>query len=368
MAKKVCHISTVHQAKDIRIFLKEACFLAEEKYKVYYINTVGEEGIRGKVELISACKRSRGRLGRMTRDVWSAYICALGLKADLYHIHDPELLTAGYLLRLRGKKVIYDIHEDLPRQIFGKPYLRPYLRASISFFIERLENFFASRMSALVCATPSIESRFKAINKKTICVQNFPILGELDRKIDWSKKRKEVCYVGGITEIRGIKEVIQAFTLLTNKIRLKLIGNFDSMDLKARCKSMKAWKFVDEMGFLNRQEVAKVFETTCAGLVTFKALPNHINAQPNKMFEYMSAGLPVIASNFPAWKSIVEGHSCGICVNPDDPEAISKAVEYIVYHPKEAEEMGRRGQYAVQNYYNWQSEFQKLKALYKKLL
>ena len=77
----------------------------------------------------------------MTRDVWSAYICALGLKADLYHIHDPELLTAGYLLRLRGKKVIYDIHEDLPRQIFGKSYLRPYLRASISFLIERLENF-----------------------------------------------------------------------------------------------------------------------------------------------------------------------------------------------------------------------------------
>jgi glycosyltransferase involved in cell wall biosynthesis len=105
-----------------------------------------------------------------------------------------------------------------------------------------------------------------------------------------------------------------------------------------------------------------------AGVVTFLPAPNHIDSQPNKMFEYMSAGLPIITSNFPLWKEIVEGNSCGICVNPLESKEIAEAIEYIVSHPKGAEQMGQNGKRAVLEKYNWQVEEKKLFEVYEELI
>jgi glycosyltransferase involved in cell wall biosynthesis len=86
------------------------------------------------------------------------------------------------------------------------------------------------------------------------------------------------------------------------------------------------------------------------------------------MFEYMSAGLPVIASNFPLWKEIVEGNKCGICVDPMDPKAIASAIQWMIDHPEEAEEMGKNGRRAVETKYNWANESKKLVGLYQRLI
>ncbi|MCA1750473.1 MAG: glycosyltransferase [Flavobacteriales bacterium] len=128
------------------------------------------------------------------------------------------------------------------------------------------------------------------------------------------------------------------------------------------------WRNVDEHGFLGREEVAEVLGKSKAGVVTFHPLPNHIDAQPNKMFEYMSAGVPIITSDFPLWKEIVEGCKCGICVDPLNPEAIASAVNFIVANPRDAEKMGENGQKAVLEKYNWSIEKLKLFKLYRSIL
>jgi glycosyltransferase involved in cell wall biosynthesis len=125
---------------------------------------------------------------------------------------------------------------------------------------------------------------------------------------------------------------------------------------------------VEALGFLDREGVRDVLHRAVAGLVTFLPLPNHIDAQPNKMFEYMSAGVPVIASHFPLWREIVEGNRCGICVDPLQPAAIAEAIDFLIANPLEAERMGRSGQKAVQERYNWAIEEQKLLAFYGALL
>jgi glycosyltransferase involved in cell wall biosynthesis len=124
---------------------------------------------------------------------------------------------------------------------------------------------------------------------------------------------------------------------------------------------------VDELGQIDRKAVGKIFSLSMAGLVLFHPAPHHTEANPNKLFEYMAAGLPVIASNFPLYKEFVEGNGSGICVDPQDPEAIAKAITWIADHPVEAEQMGRRGRNAVHTRYNWDRESKILLAVYREL-
>ena len=105
-----------------------------------------------------------------------------------------------------------------------------------------------------------------------------------------------------------------------------------------------------------------------AGMILFHPEPNHVDAQPNKMFEYMSAGMPVIASNFPLWREIMEGSECGICVDPLNSEEIAKAIQFIIKHPAKAEQMGKNGRRALVDRYNWEMEEKKLLGFYKKVL
>lgn len=86
------------------------------------------------------------------------------------------------------------------------------------------------------------------------------------------------------------------------------------------------------------------------------------------MFEYMSAGIAVIASDFPLWREIIEGNDCGLCVNPLDPQAIAAAIDTLAQDPERARKMGQNGQCAMQKHYNWGIEERKLLQLYRTIL
>jgi len=122
---------------------------------------------------------------------------------------------------------------------------------------------------------------------------------------------------------------------------------------------------MDAQGFVSRKDVAKLMGDSRMGLVLFHPAPNHIAAQPNKLFEYMSAGIPVIASDFPLWRQIVESSNCGLLVDPLNPQSIADAICWLIEHPKEAEEMGRCGREAVEREYNWGHEEAKLLSFYR---
>src|SRR5699024_5675642 len=126
-------------------------------------------------------------------------------------------------------------------------------------------------------------------------------------------------------------------------------------------------KQIKYKGEISRLEVMKLLNTSLAGLVLFLPEPNHINSQPNKMFEYMSSGLCVIASDFPLWKEIIEGHNCGICVDPTNVDSIAVAIQWVLDNPDKASEMGENGRKAVEEKYNWETESKKLIELYNKL-
>ena len=89
---------------------------------------------------------------------------------------------------------------------------------------------------------------------------------------------------------------------------------------------------------------------------------------PNKLFDYMLMSLPVVVSNFPLYRDVVQTHQCGLTVDPARPQEIARAIVYLIEHPREAQQMGANGRRAVLEKYNWEKESQKLLQIYDTVL
>lgn len=121
------------------------------------------------------------------------------------------------------------------------------------------------------------------------------------------------------------------------------------------------------IGRIDREQVNELYGSARAGICIYQPAANHFEAQPIKMFEFMAAGLPVVASDFPLWKEIIENAQCGICVNPQDSDAVKEACERLIFNPDEAEIMGKKGRAVVEKKYNWKMEENSLLNLYREL-
>jgi glycosyltransferase involved in cell wall biosynthesis len=372
MKRRVCVLTSAHPALDVRIFHKECKSLARAGYEVTLIAAAKEDGDHGGIAL-RALPAWKGRLDRFMRAPLAVYRKALEVDADIYHFHDPELIPIALMLRLRGKKVIYDIHEDLPRTISYKPYIPRPLSGLVSLAVEFIENTASRRFSALVAATPGIRDRFRKVNRNVAVLNNFPRVEEIESSTDPVTVRTReatLLYVGmRITRARGVEEMVRTMGLLPENLpaRLKLVGTWDSPELPVALSKIPGWERVTYAGPLGRAEVAAELQKAYAGLVLLHPEPNYLTSQPVKLFEYMCAGIPVIVSDFPVCREIVEGAKCGILVDPLDPAQTARAAEFLLTHPEEAAEMGRRGYQAVRERYTWANEEKTLLRFYDDL-
>ena len=365
----IAHASTVHPRQDVRILFKEAATLAASFGEVTVFVQDGKGDAPGPqgVTIRDTGRPARNRFARIITGSARMARALRRARPDLIHIHDPELIPAGLVLKLLGHRVIYDAHEDLPRQILAKHYLPKILRRPLAILARVLEGLAARCFDGIVAATPTIAARFPA--SRTALVRNYPLLAEFPS----FRPRKEdghpvVAYVGGISPVRGSTAMVCAMEHVTCGARLDLAGPVTPATHLSELAATAGWRHCRYAGTLDRAGVATLLGSAHLGLVLLSPKPAYREALPVKMFEYMAAGLPVLASDLPLWRQILGQTGAGLTVDPNDPRAIAAAVDHILGTPRLAAEMGRRGRAAVLESFNWEAEARALIALYDQIL
>lgn len=359
--KKICHFTSVHEPLDDRIFLKECISLKKEGYDVYIV-AKGDSFEKDGIKIVGIGEQSGGRIKRFFVYSRKAYKMAKSLNCDLYHFHDPELLPYGLKFKKLGKTVIFDSHENVPAQIQDKEWIPERFRETISNLYKKYETLVAKKIDAVIVSTPYIAGQFKERARKIEIIKNYPRIDDIIfHDVDFNQKEDIACYAGGINEARGERIMIEA----TDGIDAKLIlaGPKENTDYPGLNIA-----HVEYTGVLDRKEVNELYGKAVLGLVLLLPKKNYIDSLPIKMFEYMAAGIPFVASDFPLWKEIVEKTQAGICVDINNIKEIKATIKNLLENREKAREMGKRGREAVTKYYNWNNEAKKLAALYRDLL
>ncbi|MND40571.1 D-inositol-3-phosphate glycosyltransferase [compost metagenome] len=364
---KIAHLTSAHPRFDTRIFVKQCCSLAKS-YETYLVVADGKgDEVKNLVKILDVGKFN-GRKNRMLNAPKAIFEKALSLDAEIYHLHDPELIPIGLKLKKMGKKVFFDAHEDLPNQIMSKHYLNPVSKKIIAFLVKAYEKYACAKLDGVVSATPFIRDKFFKINRNTIDINNYPKLEEFSSIPTATLKENQVCYIGGLADVRGIVEMVQAIDSTQSKAKLVLAGDFSDKNLEQSVMKMEGWEKVNFLGYVGRNEIKNTLASSVAGLVVLHPTRSYLDSLPVKMFEYMCAGIPVIASDFPLWRSIVNDAQCGVCVDPLKPHEIAKAIDYFINNPDKARVMGEQGRAAVLEKYNWSIEENKLLNFYSNIL
>ncbi|TMQ73049.1 MAG: glycosyltransferase family 4 protein [Candidatus Eisenbacteria bacterium] len=357
---RVVHLSSVHDAHDVRIFHRECRSLAEAGYDVVLVAPHDADETSRGVKIL-AVPRPKGRWERATRTAWRVFRKGLAAHGAVYHLHDPELL------QLLGKRVIYDAHENVPKDVLTKHYLPRAARAALAVVADLAERAACAPLDGAIGVTPGIARRFPRTRRAL--VRNYPRVEELalPGAQPYAVRRPIVAYVGGLSAIRGVREMVRAIGRVDPALgaELRLAGRLDPPELERGLESEPGWSRTVRLGWQTREQVASLLGTARVGLLVLHPAPNHLDSLPIKLFEYMSAGLPVVASDFAAWRSMVS--DAGLWVDPLDPSAIAAAIERLLTRPEEAERMGRRGREAVRARFPWEGEARTLAALYRRI-
>ncbi|MEE3480736.1 MAG: glycosyltransferase [Lachnospiraceae bacterium] len=366
---KVCHISTVHPRYDVRIFEKECRSLAASGYDVTLIvNDQKEDEVIDGVQILSLRLSPRNRFDRMTRIADLAFEEAMRVDAEIYHLHDPELLRIAEKLRKNGKKVIFDSHEFTTEQIKEKPYLPGWSRHIVSKTYKKYEERILQKLSGMIVpCTFEGKNYFSNIPIPKVIIGNCPtkkLVSDTDLPLDQRKNR--VAYVGSISRDRGLFEMVRGVSRSGKE--LVLIGEMSGEDLD-ELKIMPEYECVHYLGRMRHAEAMEELKKCSVGLCLLNDNGQYFKCDnlPTKMYEYMALGIPVVMSKAPYWEKVLEKYPFGIAVDVKSSDEISSAICELTSDEVTYQNYSREGKHAILEAMNWENDEKKLLELYANL-
>ncbi len=376
-APHVTILSSVHLALDNRVFYRQARTLQRAGYDVTLIAVHDRDEVKDGVTI-----RGLDRVPRWKRPLLWRRLLSLAREtdADLYQIHDPELLLiTPWLRRLTGRPTIYDSHELYPEFVAVKDYLPRWLRGPLSRLTGYLEPRLASRESGLLFADDAIARSFDPIERPKATLFNYPERGFVtlasEQTAELDRSSPIVLYLGGMERNRGTAEMVAAFAIVHDRIpdaRLLLVGHFMPPELEAEVRrdalDRGLANAVTITGRVPFEQIGFYLRQAAVGWVPWQAYPKNQHNIPTKLFEYMAYGLPVVASDLASTQPFVRDGESGFLVPPADVAAHAAALITLLKSPATAHSMGRAGQQLVRQQFNWDPMARRLLDVYQRVL
>lgn len=353
---RVAVISTVHDTYDNRIYYKQLAALRQH-FDVRYFTPLAQTPDE---PWIVPLNKGTGKLARVMTHL-SLVRRLPSWRADLYLLHDPELLPLGLALRLFGRRVIWDMHEDTANDIMTKTYLSSPLRWLMSRLYRAIQDLSARTLDGFILAEDSYTEQFP-VDVRTCVVHNYPVLQRLQAHCNSAKTPRSLVYIGSISRNRGIFQLLDIVTEIRRHfadVRLRLIGPFTDAVLERDVRQLIATRGletnVEILGAIRNADALPLVAQSMIGLALLLPEPNFERSLPTKMFEYMGLGLPVAVSNFPLWRDIVVGTDSGVALDPFDTSGASAVLMDILSDDARYEVLAANAARAAENY-SWDSE------------
>lgn len=364
---RILHASTAHPPHDPRLVYRVMPSLADD-YKLIALIPDGPQGLVDGIRYLRL-PFYRRVLTRFLRSHYLVLWHALRLRPSLLHIYDPELLPVAYLLQLLFRfPVIYEVHENLYKKMEGKALSQGRLLTRFFAWFDAI----ARQRFYLIFTEHGYLDTYSKLAKPHAVVYNYPLLPSLEPfrqpyAPDYQKPR--FFYIGWMSFERAFDTIMAGLALLKQRypnFEIHLFGErtFTDADLEQLPGFSVVRNNLHFYGYTSQQSALPYAAHATAGLALLKPVDDHTESYTTKMFEYMALELPVITSDFPLYRDVVERHGCGFCISPYDPVQLADALIYLIEHPDEARAMGQRGRRAVESEYNWSSEAQKLRTFY----
>ena len=370
MNTKICHVTSVHNSDDVRIFEKESVSLAKKaEYEVYLV-APGEPRNDKNVSVIGIGEKPSSRVKRMISFSKNAYKEALKVDADIYHLHDPELLRYALSFKKNGKKVIFDAHEDTIGDIRRKEYIPKIFRKVITVILEKYLQYVVPRIDAIVTVTPRIVENYKKYTDNVYLITNYPIIDDKEPILSSKNEDKTMlCFAGGISPQWSHEYILDAISRFED-VEYTFFGSA-SDDYINKLKQKDGWSKAHFMGKVPFDVVNRELWNADIGMALCQYVLDDGKTGTlgnTKLFEMMLHKLPVIATDYSIWVDIVEGKNCGVCVDPSNVDQICDAVKFIKENPEIAKKMGENGRKAVLTEYNWSSQERTLYQAYESII
>ena len=364
--RRVVHVTSAHVWSDTRIFQRMCQGLSQRGWQVSLIasNVPSQvvEGVR-----VHGVRVPTSRLLRALVGGYRVVRAARAIDADVYHFHDPELLIWKWLLGLGGRLVVYDMHEYVPGAITTRLWIPSGVRQALARCWRLLERL-TLRRTPVVLAERSYAKHYPWLLRKVV-VLNLPDTETL-LAIPFTARSDRIVYVGRVSRSRGSLRMIEAVQLLRERglhVQLDIVGPVAEAHREELFAAIGRARMptVHLHGYMKPLDAWRVAAGAVAGLAVLEPEPNYVESFPTKMFEYMALGLPVIVSDFPLYREVVDGSACGVCIDPLDSAALAAALEQLLRDPAKAQELGRNGREAVEKRYRWDQQLDALEGFYR---
>jgi len=368
---KVCHVISGYFRNDPRIFQRQCKSILKAGYEVSILtNDDGPKEILDEINIYPCSRFWKNRIKIILFAKYQFFNKALEIDADIYQIHSPELISLGLELKRRGKIIIYDAHEDLPKHILEKDWIPPFLRKPISLIIDAYMKRALKKYDEIISPHSHVIDYLVNVNKNVTLVTNFAKF-DYSHNYDLShylSRDISICYSGTVYLHSNQEFILDAISNINN-LKYQIVGFID----KNHIKKLSERKGFEKLIFLDRipwEELNDFYSKSLIGMVVIDYKLNLGNKKGtyavNKIFEYMQAGLPIICTDYDLWKEMVEKYDCGICVVPNNANQIEEAIRFFINNKERAYEMGQNGRKAVLLEYNWEAVEKKYIEIFRK--